>query len=430
MGAQGSSSAVVALLLELGSWEFDIFALAALRPHTVIQTVAWACLLRHDLPRSLGLPEASVRRWLEAVEEGYTDPPYHNRVHGADVTQTTFWFTWSGRAVTAITDEASGVAPAATPVERGAEGGGMGSWLSPEECLALVLGAAAHDTGHFGRNNPFLVATEHPLALRYNDRSPLESMHAARAFELMRDPDMDWLSALPAPQRKGVRRDMLSIILATDNAEHFAQLGRLQATLEAARTAHALTLPSPQGDAADDASAADAGTSTSAVLDLEADDAARTLIKGLALHAADVSNPAKVFSTAAVWADRVRREFYEQGDEEREKGLKIAPGFDRHSEIPMGKFQLGFIRAIVQPLYRALENVNCSDLVADAVTPWFTLQQPLDHLDRNIARWEGRLAAEAAAAAAAAPAAAATTTTAATAAVKAVQPPAPPGPRK
>lgn len=429
MGAQGSSSAVVALLLELGSWEFDIFALAALRPHTVIQTVAWACLLRHNLPRALGLAEPVVRRWLEAVEEGYTDPPYHNRVHGADVTQTTFWFTWHGRAVTAATKDAAGVASLTSPPARCTAGGGMGSWLTPEECLAMVLGAAAHDTGHFGRNNPYLVATQHPLALRYNDRSPLESMHAARSFELMQDPGMDWLSALPAPQRKGVRRDMLSIILATDNAEHFAQLGRLHAMLEAARTARAIAAPSPAEPGATTASdAVDGAAAASAlpVFDLDANDEARTLIKGLALHAADVSNPAKSFSTAAVWADRVRREFYEQGDEERAQGLSIAPGFDRFSEIPMGKFQLGFIRAIVQPLYRALQSTNCNDLVdADTVAPWFTLTTPLGHLDSNIVRWEGRLAAEAAAAAAMA---AKSDTAAAVKANSVIPPPPPAGP--
>jgi len=372
----------VALLTELASWKFDVFALAAVRPHSVIETVAWAALQRHGLPTALGLDERRVRAWLREVEDGYTDPPYHNRVHGADVTQTMFWFTWAGR-----------------DGEDRHSGGGMASWLSPEETLALILGAATHDTGHFGCNNPFLIATGHPLALRYNDKSPLESMHAARAFELMADEDRDWLAALPASKRKAVRRDIISIILATDNAEHFAQLGALGQKVAAARARAELdetVSETPEGDDGDD----DAPAGTSApVLDLSEDSAARLLVKGLALHAADVSNPAKRFDTAAIWADRVRAEFYEQGDEERRRGLPIAPGFDRHSEIPMGKFQLGFIKAIVQPLYAQLQAANCSDL-GDGHA-WFTVQEPLDHLAANIDLWQARLDAEAAAAAAA-----------------------------
>lgn len=397
------STAVSALLLELTAWSFDIFSLAAARPHNVIETVGWAALQRHGLPASLGLDEAAVRAWLHAVEEGYSDPPYHNRVHGADVTQTTFWFTWSGTS-------ASGKA----------EGGGMGHWLSEEEKLALVLGAAAHDTGHIGRNNPFLVATMHPLALRYNDRSPLENMHAARAFELMRDASMDWLAALQPAQRTAVRRDMISIILATDNAEHFNQVAALGRKIEAARARIELgedpgssapatpTTASPKHASGAASQLPDLATVGGTVLDLDTDLEARLLVKGLALHAADVSNPAKRFGTAAAWADRVRAEFYEQGDEERARGLPIAAGFDRESEIPMGKFQLGFIRFIVQPLYRQINDANCDDVSGEDATPWFNVEQPLAHLDSNIAEWQARLDADAppAEAAAAAPPAA------------------------
>ena len=413
------TTAVTALLSELTAWSFDIFSLAAARPHNVIETVGWAALQRHGLPASLGLSEPAVRTWLRAVEEGYSDPPYHNRVHGADVTQTTFWFTWSGTSATGK-----------------AEGGGMGHWLSDEEKLALVLGAAAHDTGHIGRNNPFLVATMHPLALRYNDRSPLENMHAARAFELMRDASMDWISALQPAQRTSVRRDMISIILATDNAEHFNQVAALGRKIEAARARielgedHGSSAPaSPTGAPPEEASAAAspaveaaaAGGGGAAVLDLDTDLEARLLVKGLALHAADVSNPAKRFGTAAAWADRVRAEFYEQGDEERSLGLPIAAGFDRESEIPMGKFQLGFIRFIVQPLYRQINDANCDDVTCGDADPWFSVEQPLSHLESNIAEWQSRLDADAEAVAppAAAPPAAAPTS-----------PPPPPPPRR
>ena len=42
------------------------------------------------------------------------------------------------------------------------------------------------------------------------------------------------------------------------------------------------------------------------------------------------------------------REFYSQGDAEREKGVAVTPMFDREKPIPMPKFQMGFINFIVQ----------------------------------------------------------------------------------
>lgn len=62
--------------------------------------------------------------------------------------------------------------------------------------------------------------TSHPLALRYNDRSPLEHMHAATTFTLMRRPGCDVLAAaIPsADERASVRETMIEMFLATDNA--------------------------------------------------------------------------------------------------------------------------------------------------------------------------------------------------------------------
>ena len=38
-----------------------------------------------------------------------------------------------------------------------------------------------------GKTNKYLIATHDPLAILYNDASPLENMHASTLFQLLQD---------------------------------------------------------------------------------------------------------------------------------------------------------------------------------------------------------------------------------------------------
>lgn len=57
--------------------------------------------------------------------------------------------------------------------------------LTPLEIGIMYMAAAVHDYQHPGLNNPYLVNSRHELAIRYNDKSPLENHHASSAFFLM-----------------------------------------------------------------------------------------------------------------------------------------------------------------------------------------------------------------------------------------------------
>lgn len=59
------------------------------------------------------------------------------------------------------------------------------SELSALEIGVMYMASAAHDYGHPGFNNPYLVNTRHEFAISYNDKSPLENYHAFSAFNLM-----------------------------------------------------------------------------------------------------------------------------------------------------------------------------------------------------------------------------------------------------
>lgn len=58
-----------------------------------------------------------------------------------------------------------------------------------------------HDYEHGGFTNDFLVNCQDDLAIRYNDRSPLENHHLAAAFATMRQPEYNFLQPLSKPVR-------------------------------------------------------------------------------------------------------------------------------------------------------------------------------------------------------------------------------------
>ena len=101
-----------------------------------------------------------------------------------------------------------------------------GVWkrCTPLDGLTLILAAASHDVHHPGFTNSFLVATNHDLAIKYNDiavcqrcsalrllqvhtkrrGSPsqvLENFHAAAAFEIMLKPDVNLLESFSVAEK-------------------------------------------------------------------------------------------------------------------------------------------------------------------------------------------------------------------------------------
>ena len=67
--------------------------------------------------------------------------------------------------------------------------------------LASYWSAVVHDFEHGGLNNDFLVKTAHPIALIYNDQSPLENHHLAAAFRIWIDPQCQYMTVGTHPLR-------------------------------------------------------------------------------------------------------------------------------------------------------------------------------------------------------------------------------------
>merc|ERR1739848_742669 len=95
-----------------------------------------------------------------------------------------------------------------------------GFWTPLDE-MALIIGALGHDVGHEGYNNDFYVKCKAPLALRYNDAAVLESMHAAKLYEIASKEENNWMAVLTDDQWTAMRKLVLLGILNTDMKVHF-----------------------------------------------------------------------------------------------------------------------------------------------------------------------------------------------------------------
>jgi len=239
--------------------------------------------------------------------------------------------------------------------------------LTPLDVLCLIIAAAAHDVRHPGVTNQFLIDTESELALTYNDTAVLESYHCAETFALLRREEMNIFENFTLAQRREARECIVAAILGTDMKAHVRQISEFRTSLDSHLTNKTWFDPGNK--------------------------ASRLLTVQVALHAADVANPAKPLPLCRAWADRIVAEWYAQGDAERCLGLPVTGMMDRTAPVK-AKSQKGFIDFFVAPLFALLEEAAPAAKIASR------------HIELNRAYWQGEEEEEAAAKARAAAAAA------------------------
>ena len=92
--------------------------------------------------------------------------------------------------------------------------------FTSSEIFSLFVAGLCHDLDHPGTTNAYEIATVSELALRYNDRSVLESHHAAVAFRILCGPKSNILQYFPPSVMRKFRKNVVACILATDMATH------------------------------------------------------------------------------------------------------------------------------------------------------------------------------------------------------------------
>ncbi|KAG2490631.1 hypothetical protein HYH03_011022 [Edaphochlamys debaryana] len=345
------------LLAAADDWQFNTLRLQEVTQGHALSVLGFFLIQRSGVIKGHHLSPLKLARLLRAVEAGYLDNPYHNATHAADVLQTLH------------------VIIHATQLHV--------HYLDPLGLLAAYYAAIVHDYAHPGLTSDFLVATSDPLAIRYNDKSPLENHHCAASFSLLQRPELNVLAPLSQPEKTAFRKQVIELVLSTDMKQHFsilshfntvhrltawsqqqaqpqAQQGAVQTSQPPGIAAHGHQGPPTSApgrsaigrgrtrELADPGGVRELGPAPQPV-----DDTERLLSLQVALKCADIGHLGEALGVHMRWLSVLEEEFFRQGDLERELGLPISPLFDR-SKQGVSKSQVGFYDFVALPLVHAL----------------------------------------------------------------------------
>ncbi|XP_030177751.1 cGMP-inhibited 3',5'-cyclic phosphodiesterase A isoform X2 [Lynx canadensis] len=336
------------IMEQLNTWNFPIFDLVekiGRKCGRILSQVSYRLFEDMGLFEAFKIPVREFMNYFHALEIGYREIPYHNRIHATDVLHAVWYLTTQpipGHS-TVINDHGSA---SDSDSDSGFTHGHMGYVFSkmynvPDdkygclsgnipalELMALYVAAAMHDYDHPGRTNAFLVATSAPQAVLYNDRSVLENHHAAAAWNLfMSRPEYNFLVNLDHVEFKHFRFLVIEAILATDLKKHFDFVAKFNAKVND-----------------------DVGIDWTNEND-------RLLVCQMCIKLADINGPAKCKELHLQWTEGIVNEFYEQGDEEASLGLPISPFMDR-SAPQLANLQESFISHIVGPLCNSYDSAG------------------------------------------------------------------------
>jgi hypothetical protein len=269
-----------------------------------------------DCFSEVSVEPGTLRNFCSGIRNQYKDCPYHNFFHAL----ATVHYVFKILGATVLLET-----------------------MDKIDRFSLLISALCHDCAHRGRNTAFEVVTLSTLALRYNDRSPLENHHCAISFAVAlgenADASCNIFKNLDDSDFRHIRQRMVAGILATDMAFHNDHVKKLK------------TFTSPEEVAKKDNG---------------------EFIAELFLHAADIGNPFMPPDISFRWGQMIAKEFTEQVEDERRLGLPVTSMMvGLTDQKKNAKSRVGFIEFVVMPL----------------ATPLFTLLAgltvPKQHLNEN-----------------------------------------------
>eukprot|EP00741_Cyanophora_paradoxa_P013167 tig00000178_g12720.t1 len=306
---------------------------------------------------SLHVNERELASFIEVALSTYRDKnPFHNVHHAIDVAQCMFIFLLGLKQRTqpaAIAAEAAldpdvdagGDGAAAAPVAFGGEPAVPSNSVvfDDVETFALLVAGLCHDLDHPGVTNAFLAKSHAPMAILYSNSSPLERHHAATLLGLLQRKDLGILANMSRADQERFSQLAVDAVLATDMVLHNDFLVSLARRFPACKGVPGFPAAAP-------------GSSPCSRFSHYSE---KALLGGLLLKCADLANGARTFEHSKLSAVLVQQEFFDQATLETEMSLEPTPGFAPTDEPDLGNAsrQVGFLTAVVQPLYETLAAV-------------------------------------------------------------------------
>ena len=123
------------------SWNIDMFEFNLKTNNNPIKVLGKYSLKLYKLIEAFDIPDIRISLFFSELQANYKNNPYHNAPHAADVLASGLFFI----SHSVLQDS-----------------------FSELDMLIVIISHIAHDVGHLGLNNRFLITSSDPMALRCN----------------------------------------------------------------------------------------------------------------------------------------------------------------------------------------------------------------------------------------------------------------------
>ena len=358
--------------------DFDIFEFKKefnLNNHDLMNIISTQIFDSFGLFEDEIVDNSKFAGFIKTVANQYNNNPYHNAIHATDVLQTTSIILLKGD----VKDK---------------------KVFDDFEIASMLIAGIIHDLGHPGTSNLYQINKGTKLALKYNDRSPLENMHCYKGFKILMKNEYNILCNLNIIEFKMVRLHMIDMILNTDGSNHSTLLLKIKEKIEKVNSIKDKLVENlkekKKNKKTENTNENENDSQDKEILECDYDNLlvlysiafndndqekleAKKALMSFILHLADISNPAKKFVIYKEWEDRVCQEFFKEGDIEKKEGLPVTFLCDRETtKVP--RSQINFINFVVMPGFNILVTLftECKDYVTNCennINEWKKIEE-------------------------------------------------------
>ncbi len=290
-------------------FEYDCHQLNQVTSGNALSALLYYFIEQEGVIRRLCLDQHKCKILAKKIQISYLNNPFHNAVHACTVLHSTIHLIRSSDFMKSIQDP----------------------FLRAIVYLSACVAASGHDMRHPAVTSQFLINTDNPIAIKYNDQSVLENFHLTQLLEALRAFDTNIYGNFSRNIQQFARSIIIAMVLATDLQKHNDILARFQKR-------------------------SDLNNQERLVVTLQ-----------ILLKCADISHSVADFKSHRMWAYSLQQEMFAQGDIEKCLSLPLSMFADRHEpSTTIMHNQTGFHRLIVLPLFQALvDEFPCFQFLLD-----------------------------------------------------------------